>query len=90
MLAQAQGFAKDTPLEALTRAQLAAKEAAAALETAAGEEREELENLHAIAISRVEKYETLLASWTMRVRERADLFSTHEKQRLANPIPPKL
>jgi hypothetical protein len=90
MLAQAQGFAKDAPLEALTRAQLAAKEAAAALPAASGEEREVLESLHAMAVSRSEKYQAVLGGWSETVRERANLFATHERERLAQPIPPKV
>jgi hypothetical protein len=89
MLAQAQGFASQAPLEALARAELAAREAQAALETATGAERERLGSLHAIALSRVEQYGALLADWSAGVRQRADLFEHHEMERLEQPIPSK-
>jgi uncharacterized membrane protein len=90
MLAQAQGFAADAPLEAVARAQLAVKEAEQALTKAQGTEREQLLALRAIATSRVEKYENQLSGWTKGVEERADLFESNEQARIEQPIPPKV
>jgi hypothetical protein len=89
MLAQAQVFAKEAPLEAVARAQQAAREAEAALSDASGKEREELELLRAMALMRAEKYEARLEGWTRGVQERAELFTTHESQRLQQAIPSK-
>ncbi|MFT3927904.1 MAG: hypothetical protein QM778_35580 [Myxococcales bacterium] len=89
MLAQAQGFSRDAPLEAVARAQLAVREAEQALASAHGSEREQLIALKAIAESRVERYGQELSGWTKGVEERANLFETHEQQRIEQPIPSK-
>jgi hypothetical protein len=90
MLAQAQGFAKDAPLEALARVQLAAREAEAALATANGDERAELETLRALAHSRADKYAAAFAHWQAEVEARAARFGAHERSVLQEPIPPKI
>jgi hypothetical protein len=90
MIAQAQGFAKDAPLEALARAQLALRESEAALATAPAAEREQLAALKAIAASRVETYQAQLSGWNKGVRERSDTFETHEQERLEQAIPTKI
>jgi hypothetical protein len=89
MLAQAQGFSRDAPLEAVARAKLAAREADAALAGSSGHEYEQIHALKVMALSRVELYEGRLTGWTEGVRDRADLFETHEQQRLEQPIPSK-
>jgi|GEM_PF-5765323 len=90
MLAQAQGFSQEAPLEAVARAQLAVREAERALTHAQGAEREQLQALRAIAASRVETYSARLSGWTKGVEARANLFETHEQQRIEQPIPPKV
>lgn len=90
MLAQAQGFARDAPLEALARAGRAVSEGNKALGTTSGEEREELESLLELAKSRVVKYEARLAEWRAEVVSRAAVYLTHERERLERPLAPKL
>ena len=90
MLAQAQGFSADAPLEAVARAELAVKEAERALATAQGTEQEQLIALRAIAASRVEKYKNQLSGWLEGVEQRADLFESNEQARIEQPIPPKV
>ncbi len=96
-LSQAQTFASDTPLEALARAQLVVREAEAALASApalaidlGGGERADLEELLARAEARVRQYEALVASWDKGVRVRAELFHSHEVERLQRPIASKI
>jgi hypothetical protein len=87
MLVQAQMFAADAPLEALARAELAVREAKAALHAGHGIDRDQLTSLLAIAQSRVELYGARLSKWTAGVQERADLFEENEMQRLEQPLP---
>jgi len=89
MLSQSQGFAGTAPLEAVARAQLAQRTAVAALPRLHGEELSEIHALLAIAKSRVERYQAGLAAWSESVRERQELFTQHERERLQNPIPTK-
>jgi hypothetical protein len=90
MLAQAQGFANDAPLEAVSRAQLAVRTATAALPSLAGAEHDEVASLLSLARTRVERYQATYDSWDESVRDRAALFAQHERERLAQPIPPKV
>lgn len=90
MLAQAQGFAEDAPLEALARARLAVQEARAAAAAASGAEREELEGLATLAERRVAKYEARLAEWTASVQARAAAFEAHERESLQRALPAKV
>ena len=89
-LSQAQTFAHDAPLEALARAQLVVREAEAALTNVDAEQREQIEELHAMAVSRVRKYEGQVARWDKGVRVRAELFHMHEVERLQRPIALKI
>lgn len=92
-LSQAQTFAKEAPLEALSRAQLVVRHAELALNGASAvspDERAELEELHAMAVSRVRRYEAQVAGWDQGVRARAELFQTHEVERLQRPIAAKI
>lgn len=90
MLSQAQTFAKDAPLEALSRAQLALRTARAALVQASEEERPALQTLCELAENRSERYQAVLARWSTQVRERAELYNEHERQRLQQPLPQKV
>lgn len=90
MLSQAQTFAKDAPLEALSRAQLALRTASAALAQASEEERPELQTLCELAETRSERYQAVLASWSTQVRERSELYNENERQRLQQPLPQKV
>ena len=90
MLAQAQRFADETPLEAVARAKTVRKEAVALFAGATGEERAELEEIASIAASRIEQYEQRLAAWQAEVRERAQQFVRNEHAVLDQPIPPKI
>ena len=90
MLSQAASFAVDAPLEAVSRAKLARSTAQSALATASGEERTTLQTLIEIANARLERYELKLAAWTVQNRQRADLFGQHERERLQQPLPPKV
>jgi len=89
-LSQAQTFAKDTPLEALARAQLVLRQANAAKAHAAGTEAEQLASIAAMAASNIEKYQAQVASWDDGVRARAALFHKHEVERLQQPIASKI
>ncbi len=93
-LSQAQMFAQDTPLEALARARLVASEAQAALTSAGAKadaaECEQLASIAAMATSRITQYEAVVAGWDHGVRERAELFHTHEVERLQRPIASKI
>lgn len=92
-LSQAQTFAKDTPLEALARARSVARDAQAALVGAAkatSEERAQLSSIASMAASRISQYEAVVAGWDHGVRERAQLFHTHEVERLQRPIAGKI
>jgi hypothetical protein len=89
MLSQAQTFAKDAPLEALSRAQLALRTASAALAQASEEERPELQTLCELAETRGERYRAILDGWATQVRERADLYTQNERERLQQPLPRK-
>jgi hypothetical protein len=90
MLAQAQGFAEDAPLEAVERAKLAVREADRALAQASGDEADQIQALKAMAASRVSLYGGELSGWTESVRDRANLFEEHEQERLASPIRSKI
>jgi hypothetical protein len=90
MLSQAQTFAKDAPLEALSRAQLALRTASASLAQASEDERLELQTLCELAETRSERYQVVLASWSAGVRERSELYNQHERQRLQQPLPQKV
>jgi len=90
MVSQAHGFVKDAPLEAVSRAKEAMLAARVGAETATGEERDELSQLHDLAEARLPRYEAALATWTGSVRERADLFHKNEVQRLQQPLPPRV
>lgn len=89
-LSQAQTFVGDAPLEALARARLVVHDANAALLGAEGEQREELASIAAQGASRVGMYETAVAAWSRTVRNRAELFHTHEVARLQRPIASKI
>lgn len=90
MLSQAQTFAKDAPLEALSRARLALRTANAGLAQANEEERQELQTLCELAEARSERYQAALANWSAQVRERAELYNQHERERLQQPLPAKV
>jgi hypothetical protein len=90
MLSQAQTFVKDAPLEALSRAQLALRTASAALAHASDEERPELQTLCELAETRSDRYQAALATWSSEVRERAELYNAHERQRLQQPLPKRV
>jgi hypothetical protein len=90
MVSQAHGFVTDAPLEAVSRAKQAMVAARAGLETATGEERDELTQLHELAETRLPRYEQALAAWAGTVRERAALFHKNEVERLQQPLPPKV
>jgi hypothetical protein len=90
MLSQAQTFAKDAPLEALSRAQLALRTASPALASADDAERAELQTLCELAEAGIERYQAALAGWSAQVRERAELFGRHERERLQQPLPIKV
>ena len=90
MLSQAQTFAKDAPLEALSRAQLALRTASAALPQASEEERPELQTLCELAETRSERYRAGLDSWSAQVRARNELFNQNERDRLQQPLPKKI
>jgi len=93
-LSQAQTFAKQTPPEALARTRLVAREAQAALASmdakAVAHEREQLTSILAMANLRIGQYEAVVAGWDHSVRERAELFHTHEVERLQRPIASKI
>lgn len=89
-LAQAQTFAKEAPLEAVSRARLVQKQAHAEMAHAKADDAEQLASIAALAASRVAKYEAIVASWDHGVRERAELFHTHEVERLQRPIASKI
>jgi hypothetical protein len=90
MLNQAQKFAKDAPLEAVSRARLALRTAQAGLSKTSGEETAQLRTLIELAEERIERYELTLASWSSEVRARADLYNQNERERLQKPLPPKV
>jgi hypothetical protein len=90
MLSQAQKFVTDAPLEAVSRAQLALKTARAALPSASLDERAQLETLIELAETRIERYGQALASWSQGVRTRQDEYTTNERKRLQQPLPPKV
>jgi hypothetical protein len=86
MLSQAQVFARDTPFEAVSRMRQAVKMVDEALATAAPEKRPELEALRKITLSRLGKFEDTLASWTEKVKGRAELYNQHERDRIQLPL----
>jgi hypothetical protein len=90
MLNQAQTFATDAPLEAVSRVRLALRTAQAGLLKASGDEASQLRTLIELATARIERYDLTLASWSSGVRARADLYNQHERERLQNPLPPKV
>jgi hypothetical protein len=90
MLAQAQKFAIETPMEAVARIKLVQSEASALLSTARGDEREDLESILAMAKARRENYERELKAWDSEVRQRADQFVANEQARLGHPLPRKI
>jgi hypothetical protein len=90
MLSQAQTFATDAPLEALSRAQLALRTARAALTQADDEERPELQTLCELAETRSDRYQAALAAWSAQVRAREELYNRHERERLQRPLPEKV
>lgn len=90
MLSQAAGFVKDAPLEAVSRAKLAHSTALEGVKTAQGEDRATLQTLAEVATARLERYELILSAWAGEVRQRADLFGQHERERLQQPMPPKV
>lgn len=90
MLSQAHGFTTDAPLEAISRTKQAMVAIRAGLESAAGEERDQLAQLLELAESRLPRYEQAFASWSSTVRERADLFQKNEVERLQRPLPAKV
>jgi len=90
MLNQAQKFATDAPLEAVSRARLALSTAQSALAKAGGEESRELRTLVELAQARIERYELSLASWSSQVRAREAEYNQNERERLQQPLPPKV
>lgn len=90
MLSQAGSFVVDAPLEAVSRVKLARSTAEGALATASSDERAALQTLIEVANARLERYELKLAAWTVQNQQRADLFGQHERERLQQPIPPKV
>jgi hypothetical protein len=90
MLSQAHSFAKDAPLEALSRAQLALRTARAGLAGASEEERAQLQTLCELAEARSERYQAGWQAWSAQVQERADLFERHERERLQEALPEKV
>lgn len=90
MLSQAQTFVTDAPLEALSRAQLALRTARAGLASAGDAEREELQRQCELAEARSERYQAALAAWSARIRERAELYTRHERERLQLPMRSKI
>jgi hypothetical protein len=90
MLNQAQKFATDAPLEAVSRARLALRTAQTALGEAPSEQQAGLRSLIELAQGRIERYQQTLASWTSEVRARAALYNQNERDRLQQPLPPKV
>lgn len=90
MLNQAQKFAADAPLEAVSRAQRALRTAQAALAEPGAGESAELRTLIELAETRLGRYEQQLAGWSDEVRARAELFQQNERERLQKPLPPKV
>jgi hypothetical protein len=90
MLNQAQKFATDAPLEAVSRARLALRTAQGGLAKAGGEEATQLRTLIELAEARIERYALTLASWSSEVRARAHLYTQNERERLQKPLPPKV
>jgi hypothetical protein len=90
MLNQAQKFAADAPLEAVSRARLALDTAQAGLAKAGGEETRELRTLIELAEAGIERYELTLASWFSQVRAREEQYNQNERERLQRPLPPKV
>lgn len=86
MLSQAQIFARDTPFEAVSRVKQAVRLVDDALATVPPEQRPALEALRKITVSRLEKYETTLASWTEKNQTRADLYTQHERSKVLLPL----
>jgi hypothetical protein len=86
MLSQAQGFAEDAPMEALARAKLLVHEAHAAAALAAEDERDEVLGLLQLARKRVARYEAKVEAFQKANTERAELFSSNEKQRYVTPV----
>jgi hypothetical protein len=90
MLAQAEGFTTDAPMEALARAKLLAHEAHAALSLAGDAERDEVLSILSMAKKRIAKYEQKVETFQGANHRRAAQFDTNEQQRLQQPIPLKV
>ena len=76
MLAQAEGFTTDAPMEALARAKLLVHEAHAALSLASDAERDEVLSILSMAKKRIVKYEQKLETFQGANHQRAALFDT--------------
>lgn len=87
LLAQAQTFVTDAPMEAVARAKLAEGEARAALAGADAETEAWLRPLHAYAEARITKYQAVLDGWLQENQERSDTFSQNERDRYVAPVP---
>ena len=90
MQAQAQMFAGDAPMEALSRAKLLTREANAALSVVSDVERDEVHALLSLARKLVTKYEARVEAFQAENKRRADLLHNNEMQRLVSPIPAKV
>lgn len=90
MLAQAQKFVTEAPLEAVSRTQLALRTATDGLSGASAEERAELKMLIEQAETSLARSEEALAAWSGEVRARAQTYTENERKRLQQPLPPKV
>ena len=90
MLAQAQVFVGDAPMEAVARAKLLVREANAALSVAGDVERDEVHAILQLARKLVAKYEARLEAFQSENAQRAALIHQHEMERLTQPIPAKV
>ena len=90
MLAQAQVFAGDAPMEALARARLLVRESNDALSVAGDVERDDVQAILLLARKLVAKYETSVAAFQTENARRATLLYENEMERLVRPIPAKV
>ena len=90
MLNQAQKFATDAPLEAVSRVRLALSIAQDAFRHSSGDEQTQFATLIELAEERIKRYELSLASWSSGVRARAEQYTQNERTRLQQPLPPKV
>lgn len=86
MLSQAQVFARDTPFEAVSRTRQAVLLIDTALAGAVPSERPALESLRKVTVSRLEKYEIVLATFREQATRRAEQYVQNERDRIQQPL----